>query len=80
MVAEIRRMLTDYLLLEETPALFEQWFQLVASADVRGRSVYDARLVAAMYVHRVEHIVTFDVVDFRNYPAIIALDPASLRP
>ena len=80
MLAEVGRMVTDFVLLEETPRLFPRWLELVGHADVRGRSVYDARLVAAMYEHGVETILTFDVADFRNYAGITAVDPSAVSP
>jgi hypothetical protein len=38
--------------------------------------VHDARLVAAMNVHAVPRIVTFDVDDFKRYP-IEVIHPAN---
>jgi hypothetical protein len=43
---------------------------------VIGSQVYDARLVAAMTVHGVGRILTFNVADFSRYPIEI-LDPAA---
>ena len=35
----------------------------------------DARLVAAMTVHGVRHVLTFNGEDFSRYPGITVLDP-----
>jgi hypothetical protein len=44
---------------------------------VIGSQVYDARLVAAMTVHGVGRILTFNAADFSRYP-IETLDPAAV--
>ena len=47
---------------------------------VSGVQVHDARLVAAMIVHDVTHILTFNTQDFTRYApdGIIAIDPATV--
>ena len=42
---------------------------------ISGVKIHDARLVAAMNVHGVKHIVTFDVEDFKRYPGIQVFHP-----
>ena len=37
---------------------------------VSGIDVYDARLVAAMRVYRIENLLTFDACDFARYSEI----------
>jgi hypothetical protein len=49
----------------------------VATLDVRGVKVHDAKLVAAMSVHRVPKILPFNTDDFARY-AIEAVHPSSL--
>lgn len=63
--------------LPETPEIFEEWKRLVAKHQVSGLQVHDARLVAAMNVHRIASIVTFDTGDFQRY-AVEVLHPANL--
>jgi hypothetical protein len=46
---------------------------------VCGKKAHDTRLVAAMLVHGVKHILTFNVGDFARYPNVVVLDPISLR-
>jgi hypothetical protein len=57
-----------------------EWQRLVVQHDVKGRNAHDARLVAAMNVHGVGHILTFNITDFTRYPGIIVLDPRSYVP
>ena len=66
--------------LPDVPAVYPQWRQLVVAFDVSGVQVHDARLVAAMRVHSVTHILTSNVADFVRYAAlgIVAVDPLTL--
>jgi predicted nucleic acid-binding protein len=45
-----------------------------------GVHVHDARLVAAMNVHAITSILTFDVDDFKRYPGIRVLHPQDVTP
>jgi hypothetical protein len=45
---------------------------------VVGKNGHDARLVAAMMVHGLTHLLTFNVQDFRRYPGITAVTPADV--
>ena len=67
-------------LLPDNPAVYGRWRRLVVAFNVSGVQVHDARLVAAMMVAGVTHILTFNTGDFRRYaPAgIVAIDPASV--
>ena len=70
-VAAIKR---HFPVLPETP-LLPAWESLVSSHQVIGRSVHDARLVAAMIQHRLDSILTFNTQDFMRHPQIKILDP-----
>jgi predicted nucleic acid-binding protein len=61
--------------LQDSPAVRDQWRQLVVSRTVVGVQVHDARLVAAMLAHGVTHLLTFNVADFRRYPEFTAVHP-----
>src|SRR5271166_4313606 len=63
-VEKIERILT---LLRDSPATYTEWKRLVIKHSVLGGKVHDARLVAAMNVHGVGKILTFDVDDFTRY-------------
>ena len=64
----------------DVPAVYPQWRQIVVAFGVSGVQVHDARLVAAMRVHSVTHILTFNVIDFVRYASlgIVAVDPLTL--
>jgi len=40
--------------------------------------VNGVRLVAAMYVHRIAHILTLNVSDFTRFPGLATLHPNSV--
>jgi len=63
-VDHIERVFT---LLPDHPAIYDHWKRLVATHGVIGSQVYDARLVAAMTVHGVRRILTFNTGDFTRY-------------
>jgi predicted nucleic acid-binding protein len=55
-------------LLPDTPEVFAEWKRLVTTHHVAGVKVHDARLVAAMCVHGISSILSFDTADFSRYP------------
>jgi predicted nucleic acid-binding protein len=56
-----------FALLPDLAVIYDHWKRLVAMHGVIGNQVYDARLVAAMTVHRVGRILTFNTGDFVRY-------------
>ena len=76
--AELSRLSGLYPLLADSQSLFPEWRRLVAAHSVLGKSAHDARLVAAMLVHGLTHLLTFNTGDFTRYQGIIALDPPSV--
>jgi predicted nucleic acid-binding protein len=53
----------------------QEWRRLVVAYDVAGVQVHDARLVAAMRVHGIRHVLTFNQKDFARYNDIEAIHP-----
>jgi predicted nucleic acid-binding protein len=74
---EIDRIERVFALLPDEPAIYAVWKRLVMTHGVIGSQVYDARLVAAMTIHGVGRILTFNAADFSRYPIEI-LDPAAV--
>jgi predicted nucleic acid-binding protein len=56
-----------FALLPDEPAIHAVWKWLAMTHGVIGSRVYDARLVAAMMVHGVRRILTFNAGDFARY-------------
>lgn len=75
-IATFRRVFT---LLTETPDIFLEWERLVDQHKVIGRQVHDARLVAAMKVHNVTHLLTFNTDDFKRYDEITVVNPQQVN-
>lgn len=75
---EIERLERFFTVLRETPALYPAWKRLVFEHQVSGKPTYDARLVAAMQVHGIGSILTFNPSDFRRYSGIEVIDPAEV--
>ncbi len=69
-----------FLLLQDSPDVYPEWRQLIVKYNVSGVQVHDARLVAAMLVHDVTHILTFNMQDFTRYASeeIIVIDPEAV--
>lgn len=66
-------------LLEDSLAVHREWRRLLVDYNVSGVQVHDARLVAAMHVHGVEKILTFNTKDFSRFPGIEALHPSRVH-
>ena len=65
-------------LLADSEAVYHEWRRLVFAHSVSGVKVHDARLVAAMSVHGVTHLLTLNPEDFKRYTHITTVHPASL--
>lgn len=65
-------------LLPDGPEIHREWRRLLVSCAVSGSQVHDARIAAAMRVHGIGHILTFNVSDFRRYPGIVPVHPRDL--
>jgi predicted nucleic acid-binding protein len=72
---EVARLHADFSVLADLPAVLPVWEQLVAQHQVAGKSAHDAHLVAAMLVHGIDRLLTFDKADFARYQQIIAISP-----
>ena len=65
-------------LLPDSPAIFPRWLELVKQLPVQGKRVHDARLVAVLQVHAVEHLITFNTSDFAAFPSLSLVHPSAL--
>jgi len=64
--------------LAETDDVYGEWRRLVIRHGVSGKNAHDARIVAAIVVNRIDHILTFNVQDFARYSNLTVLDPSKL--
>lgn len=65
-------------LLPDTPELHARWRHLLVAYQISGVQVHDARLVAAMHIHGVRRILTFNTKDFTRFTDIEAIHPIDL--
>ena len=81
-LAEVEKIEGAFELLPDTPPIYAEWKSLVVRHGVVGVKVHDARLVAAMNVHGVRRLLTFNAGDFARYgievvqPAVVLGAPA----
>jgi predicted nucleic acid-binding protein len=62
-------------LLPDSPEVFTHWLDLVKRLPLHGKCVHDARLVAVLQAHAVEHLVTFNTADFAAFSFLSLIDP-----
>jgi predicted nucleic acid-binding protein len=74
--SELMRLKIMFPLLPDTPAVYQVWENLVIQYQVSGKPAHDARLVAAMQVHGLTAILTFDRTGFSRYAGIEVVHPA----
>jgi predicted nucleic acid-binding protein len=78
MGVELARIKSMFVLLPDTAAVYSAWEQLVVQHNVPGKTAHDAHLVAAMRVHGVTSVLTFDPDGFSRYPEIEVVHPVEL--
>jgi len=76
---EVTGLQARFPLLPDSPEVFTRWLELVKELPLRGKRVHDARLVAVLQAHAVEHLITFNASDFAAFSSVVSLvDPRSL--
>lgn len=76
--AEVRRLKGVFTVLPDSAAIYDVWEELVVRNRVSGKPAHDARLVAAMIVHGVRSILTFDRTGFSRFAGIEVVHPADV--
>lgn len=72
-LAQIKKL---FRFLSDTAAVYPEWERLVSQYTVSGRNAHDARIVAAMTVQGITHLLTFNADDFRRFSDITVVTPA----
>ena len=76
-IGHLRALRRLFALLPEVP-LQNEWERLATTYGAYGKNAHDARLVAAMIVHGLSSILTFNGTDFIRYKNISVLDPRTI--
>ena len=76
--AEVTILENTFTILPDVQAIYAEWRRLVVAHSVSGKQVHDTRLVAAMNVHKVTHLLTFNTGDFKRFSSIIVVNPATI--
>lgn len=67
-----------FAVLPDNASIYPEWRRLVIAHSVFGKQVHDARIAAAMNVHQITNILTFNGDDFKRFPSITVIDPATV--
>jgi predicted nucleic acid-binding protein len=67
-----------YPLFREAPEILAEWERLVSVYGAEGKQNHDARLVAAMIVHSIPAVLTFNRDDFTRYAEITVFTPQAV--
>lgn len=78
MTKELSNVQSVFPLFDDTPAIFPTWQRFVQTYAVMGKNAHDARLVAAMHVHGITHLLTFNDQDFRRFTSVTVLTPPAV--
>lgn len=76
--AELHTIKRFFPLFDDTPAIYQEWENLVTLHSVSGKNGHDARYVAAMIVHGITHLLTDNKTDFKRFTNITALSPSEV--
>ncbi len=71
---EISRLESLLTALPDSQAIYREWRKIVLDNSVLGKQVHDARIVAAMNVHQITKLLTFNTKDFKRFQNITLID------
>ena len=75
---EMNRLREIFNFLPDTAEVFTVWTRIVDAYGVSGVAAHDARIVAAMQVHGISNLLTFNTADFVRYSNIVVLHPSAV--
>ena len=75
---EVAELQQRFPMLPDSPDIFTRWLDLVKRLPVHGKRVHDARLVAVLLAHAIEHLITFNTSDFNVFKSLSLIDPRAL--
>jgi len=75
---EVEKIEGLFQLILDAPAIYAEWKRLVIAHAVEGKQVHDTRIVAAMNVHGITHLLTYNKNDFSRFTGIFVASPSEL--
>ncbi len=75
-IADFEMLLT---LQPDRPEIYAEWKRLVTQHAVMGKPAHDARIAAAMKVHGITHLLTFNGGDFKRFQEITIVSPIEVQ-
>ena len=75
---ELENLQKLFTLLPENERIFDEWKTLIVKYKVSGKTTHDARIVAAMTVHKIENILTLNPNDFKRFTEITTIKPQEI--
>jgi predicted nucleic acid-binding protein len=76
---ELTRIKNIFRFLPDTPAIFVEWERLVVQHAVSGKNTHDARIAAALLVHGIPQLLTYNGGDFKRFAGITAIEPKQVK-
>jgi predicted nucleic acid-binding protein len=73
--AELAHIKSLFRFLPDAPSIYDEWEALVVRHAVAGKNTHDAHITAAMNVHGITHLLTFNSGDFKRYSEITVVSP-----
>jgi hypothetical protein len=77
-VAEVEKIERMFQLILDAPAIYSEWKRLVLAYAVEGKQVHDTRIVAAMNVHGITHLLTYNKGHFVRFTGIVTVSPSEV--
>lgn len=78
--SELNRIKSLFYFLPDAPAVFYEWERLVVLHAVTGKNAHDARIAAALNVHGIAHLLTFNGADFKRFSGLTVIEPHTVTP
>ncbi len=75
---ELENLQKLFRVLPENERIFDEWKSLIIKHKVSGKVTHDARIVAAMTIHKIENILTLNASDFKRFAEITAVEPREI--
>jgi predicted nucleic acid-binding protein len=77
--AELARIKSFFRFFPDSSLVHDEWEKLVVDHAVSGKNSYDARIVAAMSVHGIGGLLTFNGADFKRFTGITVISPEQVQ-